>query len=63
LKTATDDKVNIRLVTPGHGTISSAVDTRGVQGQWESYRVVTEGRNVWLQKAAESVITMEPFAQ
>jgi hypothetical protein len=50
LKTATDDKANIRLVTLGHGTISSAVDTRGVQSQWESYRVVTEGRNVWLQK-------------
>jgi hypothetical protein len=48
VKTATDDKVNIRLVTLGHGNIPSAVDTRGMQGQWESYRVVTEDRNVWL---------------
>ncbi len=44
----TNGKVNIRLVTLGHGQIPAAVDTAGMQGQWESYRVVTEGRNVWL---------------
>ena len=48
VKTATDDKVNIRLVTLGYGQIPSSVDTRGMEGQGESYRVVTEGRNVWL---------------
>lgn len=48
VKTATGDKVNIRLVTVGHGQIPSSVDTRSMLGQWESYRVVTEGRNVWL---------------
>src|ERR1019366_6694649 len=48
VKAATNDKVNIRLVTLGHGQIPSVVSTAGMQGQWESYRVVTEGRNVWL---------------
>ena len=48
VKAATNDKVNIRLVTLGHGQIPSVVNTAGMQGQWESYRVVTEGRNVWL---------------
>jgi hypothetical protein len=45
---ATPDKINIRLVTLGHATIPAAIETRGMQGQWESYRVATEGRNVWL---------------
>ena len=48
VRAATDDKVNIRLVTLGHGQIPSAVNTAGMQGQWESYRVATQGRNVWL---------------
>jgi hypothetical protein len=48
VKTAGDGQVNVRLVTLGHGAIPAAVDTRGMQGQWESYRVVTEGRDVWL---------------
>lgn len=47
-KEATAGKVNIRLVTLGHGQIPSAIDTAGMQGQWESYRVATEGRDVWL---------------
>jgi len=45
---AGDDKVNIRLVTLGHGQIAAAVNAASMQGQWESYRIVTEGRNVWL---------------
>jgi hypothetical protein len=45
---ATPGRVNIRLVTLGHATIPAAIDTRSMQGQWESYRVVTEGHNVWL---------------
>ena len=42
------DRVNIRLVTLGHGEVPAAVDTRAMQGQWESYRIVTAGRDVWL---------------
>ena len=42
------DRVNIRLVTFGHGEVPAAVDTRAMQGQWESYRIVTAGRDVWL---------------
>ena len=39
---------SIRLITLGHGQIPAAVRAASLQGQWESYRVVTEGRNVWL---------------
>jgi Glycosyl hydrolase family 115 len=42
------DRVNIRLVTLGHGEVPAAVDARVMQGQWESYRIVTAGRDVWL---------------
>jgi len=48
VKTASDDKVNVRLVTLGHGQIPAVVNAAAMQGEWESYRVVTEGRNVWL---------------
>jgi hypothetical protein len=48
VRTAADDRVNIRLVTAGHGQLPAAVNAASLQGQWESYRVVTEGRNVWL---------------
>ncbi len=48
VKTAADDKVNIRLVTLGHGQVPAAINAASLQGQWESYRIVTEGRNVWL---------------
>src|ERR1017187_6282753 len=40
--------VNIRLVTLGHGELPAAIDARAMQGQWESYRIVTAGRDVWL---------------
>lgn len=50
--TASDSKVNIRLVTLGNGPIpaavSSAVNSNAMQGQWESYRIATVGRDVWL---------------
>jgi hypothetical protein len=42
------DKVSIRFVTLGQGTIPPAVDTRGMQGQWEAYRIVTAPKTVWL---------------
>jgi hypothetical protein len=42
------DGVNIRLVTLGHGQLPAAIDARAMQGQWESYRIATAGRDVWL---------------
>ena len=47
-KAAVAGKVNIHLVTLGHGQVAAAIDASAMQGQWESYRVVTEGHNVWL---------------
>jgi hypothetical protein len=35
-------------VTLGHGEVPAAVDAGALQGQWESYRIVTAGRDVWL---------------
>lgn len=46
--TAGDGKVSIRLVTLGHGQLPAAANAASLQGQWESYRIVTEGRDVWL---------------
>jgi hypothetical protein len=46
VKSATGGNINIRLVTLGHGQTPASANA--MQGQWESYRVVTEGRNVWL---------------
>ncbi len=40
--------VQIRLVTLGHGEIPAAVNAASLQGQWESYRIVTLGNVVWL---------------
>ncbi|HVO34353.1 MAG TPA: glycosyl hydrolase 115 family protein [Gemmatimonadales bacterium] len=40
--------VSIRLVTLGTAALPREVDTRGMQGQWEAYRVVTTPRTVWL---------------
>ncbi len=42
------DRISIRLVTLGIGQVPAAVDTRGMQGQWEAYRVITASRTVWL---------------
>jgi hypothetical protein len=46
--TASAGSVHIRLVTLGHGTVPPGVDTRGMAGQWESYRIATEDGDVWL---------------
>ena len=46
--TASTGAVSIRLVTLGMGTLPREVDTRGMQGQWEAYRVVTAPKTVWL---------------
>ena len=48
VKSATGGSVNIRLVTLGQGQTPASINVAAMQGQWESYRVVTEGRNVWL---------------
>ncbi len=48
VKSATGSNVNIRLVTLGHGQTPASVNAGAMQGQWESYRVVTDGRDVWL---------------
>jgi len=39
---------NIHLVTAGHAGIPASVNAGALSGQWESYRIVTEGRDVWL---------------
>ena len=39
------DRVNIRLVTLGHGEVPAAINAGAMQGQWESYRIVTAGRD------------------
>ena len=38
----------IHLVTLGNGTIPAAMNAAAMQGQWESYRIATDGGNVWL---------------
>jgi len=40
--------VHIRLVTVGHGTLPPKIHAESLQGQWESYRVATDSRDVWL---------------
>ena len=39
---------SIHLVTLGTAALPKDVDTRGMQGQWEAYRVVTTPQTVWL---------------
>jgi hypothetical protein len=48
VKTPVGDRASIRLVTLGHGQVPAAVDARAIEGEWESYRIVTAGRDVWL---------------
>jgi hypothetical protein len=48
VKTPSGDRVSIRLMTLGHGEAPAAIDAGAMQGQWESYRIVTAGRTVWL---------------
>jgi len=48
VKTPSADRVNIRLITLGHGEVPATIDAGAMQGQWESYRIVTAGRTVWL---------------
>jgi hypothetical protein len=48
VKTPSGDQASIRLVTLGHGDVPAAIDAGVMRGQWESYRVVTADRAVWL---------------
>ena len=48
VKAPSGDRVSLRLVTLGHGDVPAAIDAGAMQGQWESYRIVTAGRAVWL---------------
>ena len=45
---ATGNGAHIRLVTLGNGSIPVSVGAGVLQGQWESYRIVTAGSDVWL---------------
>jgi len=38
----------IHLVTIGTASLPTAINASALQGQWESYRIVTGGGNVWL---------------
>jgi hypothetical protein len=42
------DRVTIRLATLGNAELPAAIDAEAMRGQWESYRIVTAGRTVWL---------------
>ncbi len=46
--TPTAGKTSIRLATVGNGPLPAAIDAATLRGQWESYRVVTAPRTVWL---------------
>src|ERR1700730_9782596 len=48
VKTPSADRIGIRLVTLGHGEVPSSIDAMAMKGQWESYRIVTAERTVWL---------------
>ena len=45
---AASDQPAIHLVTLGHAGIPAVVNAAALQGEWESYRIVTLGRSVWL---------------
>ncbi len=38
----------IHLVTLGQGAVPEGIEAKGLQGQWEAYRVLTDGKDVWL---------------
>ncbi|MGA2156022.1 MAG: hypothetical protein ABSH37_16545 [Bryobacteraceae bacterium] len=48
VKSPSPDRVGIRLVTLGHGETPAVIDAAAIEGQWESYRIVTAGGAVWL---------------
>ena len=48
VKTPGGDRASIRMVTLGHGAMPAVINAAALQGQWEAYRIVTEGNTVWL---------------
>src|SRR5437016_10940231 len=48
VSTPTTGRTSIRLATVGNGPLPAAIDAAALRGQWESYRVVTAPRTVWL---------------
>jgi Glycosyl hydrolase family 115 len=46
--TPSDGRVHIRLLTLGQGEAPAAVHAESLAGQWESYRIVTDGGDAWL---------------
>jgi hypothetical protein len=42
------DRISIRLVTLDNLDVPAPIDAEAMRGQWESYRIVTAGRTVWL---------------
>src|SRR5205809_1136437 len=48
VSTPTTGRTSIRLATEGNGPLPAAIDAAALRGQWESYRVVTAPRTVWL---------------
>ena len=48
VKTPGANRIHIRLVTLGHGDIPASIGAAAMQGEWESYRIATQGDTVWL---------------
>ncbi len=48
VKTPPEGQAGIRLVTLGHGEIPAVMNAAAMQGQWESYRILTLDNAVWL---------------
>src|SRR5438876_2865937 len=48
VSTPTTGRTSIRLATVGNGPLPAAIEAAALRGQWESYRVVTAPRTVWL---------------
>src|SRR5579884_2094122 len=48
VNTPSAGKGAIHLVTLGRGDLPAGIDASAMRGQWESYRILTRGRDVWL---------------
>jgi hypothetical protein len=48
VSTPNPSQVNIRLITLGNEELPAEIGSDAMRGQWESYRIITIGRTVWL---------------
>ncbi len=48
VKTPSEGQAGIHLVTLGHGGVPASMNAAAMQGQWESYRILTLDNAVWL---------------